>query len=1321
MDDNDVFTSNTTNTINIRLVNGTNNSDRTNMRFRILVPEPFNMPYISAVDTRSGTITSDGRYVMVDVNSNPIDGFGSDVVTLQVSDNFSEAETNTIWSVDVDYGDGIWHPAESNTKIATTDYTNVLAVVLPPATALAFLVPEYLYVDKTVETYTISISNNGIPGNHIRLVTVEPPAFITNIDSVTNTGPGFNSWFDSAENLLYIHYTNERLEVGSGDTISFSGYDNAITSSGSAEAWTVKVANVSNTNSLNVATVPFGNTLSTEVIFPTFRAEYQVSPTTVSSAMSSNVFTLFVENRSPQTGLEDSYITSSRIKIPAGIFVTNSAYMSTTVGSSISISNDYIVINYPGNGIAPKDNDQITIGFSDILSEGETNVDWNVDIVFSTVSGYTNAVLAANQTNRLDFIMPVPAAVVKLVENDIYTTTGRASLVYNISNSGSGSNLLKEVRIAVPASYASSVHTLTSGLAESVNLVGNDIVAVYTNFTTTTVDQITFVLTNTESSTTNFDFTTVLSNSTYSNSATTVGLDTTLNVVTPPTTRIEPAILYSTDVTNEVKLYVNNNGSGDSSIMNFKVEIPAIFNDIVSVESSFGGVISTVGHTSTISYSGSGITAGGSDILTFTLVDSIVHGTSNVSWLTYADNGVGYAATADENVGANDTAFNMPSPSGAGWVLPIWLYASETTADFVTNAMVVVVSNSGRGSNNIYGAMIEMPMNFTNIDNVVSSKGGICSFTANTAGTNILYVSYTNGLLTPGEADSISFRLKHNINNEGSFNYVVSVDNDNGNGYLAISVADADSQQQRVDVFIKEEDPQLYISSAKAPYIWETMTTREIYTMDSTAVINFAVKNLSKRFTIDGLNIDLTNMYTVTAITSTIAGGITDYSHTGSTLLVNYGATNIGRQSYDTLSVYVSYNSTALGTDITANGPITNFMRGKVRFTGNSEYLVTTDQDKADLVLDNATFGRFKGVVFPFDSGSTVTLKLTGSDSMATNIEGETFNSLINTNSGVYTIDKIPAGLSYSLIVLPPLMESTTNASGEVVSPVSFKQFTLSNQLGVINTVSTIANITLRYDKLNYLALGEQQVYCPADGVSHLVVPPDSLFSGVGVNISIEDFSATHITATLNNSQIENPLSGADLDLFHFEITDSTNGAITENGMKGDVTLVLHYDEAAMTTQGWDEADLAIYYWKQTTGEWVMVGGTVDVTADTVSANVSYLHSYYAVMGKDNIKTTAIKNVKASPNPFTPGRGGSEFSNMKLSFSFDKAYAKYEVKIYDLKGRLVRKFSRDGSYAQGEVFWNGKDDNGFNIAGGVYLYQIHAGDNVFTGSVLVLK
>ena len=1319
VNDHDVYTSNVTNVIRMRFINGTNLSCQSNLRYRITVPQPFEMPYVSVSNLKPATISCEGRDIIITYAS-PLTGYNFDEVSIQVTDSFEEQETNTVWTAQVDYGDGVWKDVASNGLIDSISYTNMLSIILPPATAGVYLEPAFLDVAATSQVYSIVIENTGIPGNHIRMIEVTPPVFITNVDTVAGSGNPLTSLFTNGK--LYLQYSGTRLLAGEQDTITFTGYDTVDTSTGVPVNWSVKVANTADTNHLYAASIAEGRTLSTLVVCSEYRGEFSVTPNTVDTSVESNTFTMYIENKSPQSGLLDSCIQYAKILFPTNVLLTNNMQVTSSRASAVYLSNDCILLQY-ATPLAPKSSDMVLITAVDSFSSGATNAFWDVLLNFNTLgSSFTNAELITGGTNLLAFVMPAPVVSAALYQREGYTTSTNISLIYVLSNAGSGSNEVERVWLDLPADLASSVTRLSNLLGGTVQYSGGRISVDYSNFTPGTVDRLYFTAARSASGITNYTLTMMASNVTVGSSATATSvLGDVLSFVTPPTVRVAPNDLWTTESSTNISLYLSANGSGSSPIRTVRVRVPEIFTAVSAISSSRLGTITPGGGNSIeIDYSGDPLLQGQDDVISFTLSDDFTHGYSNVEWLCEVDNGSGYAAAARYSAIALSNRFVMPVVSALGSLKTTWIYASDTASSYVTNTIELDITNTGSGSNNLYRFKLVFPEEMTNVSAMVSSKGGIVELLQQTN----LIVYYTNDLLTPGQSDRISFQLIHNVDSELTFTYGFYADNDDGNGLVRIG-APGDPGSRQLSVYLREELPEMYIKGAKACYIQNTITNRTIYTMDDAAVISIMVKNKSRRFRVDQLTIGLTNMFTVTAITSSLAGNLATaaYDHQTNLLFIDYTGTgtNIGIGQADLIDIYVSYDKAAATDWVTANHPITNIADGQFRYAGTAGFQPGESLNKNDLVLGNAPFGRFYGVVLPGSSGATVTLKYPGSATLATNIDGSTFNAPIDSTSGAYVLDRIPPSSGpYSIVVLPASGELQTN-DNVLISPVNYQSVTISNVTAVQNTATLISNIYLKYSRLSDQAPGRQEICSPEDPLTRLLVPAGTLFAGVTVNIGLGtmnlDQQTSAAAAELNNA----PTDASTLRVFTFTMSDLHDLSVSEHGFKGDLEISLHYEPTNISSQGWNESDLAIYYWKDSTKEWVLVGGLVDSGGDTVTAKVSYLHAVYTVMSRSAQSSKAIRSVQASPNPFTPGRGASACSTMKLTFSFNKPYSGYTVKIYNLRGRLIRTIKGSGEYAQGEVFWDGKAESGFYVRGGVYLYQIYAGTHVFTGSVLLLK
>jgi len=94
---------------------------------------------------------------------------------------------------------------------------------------------------------------------------------------------------------------------------------------------------------------------------------------------------------------------------------------------------------------------------------------------------------------------------------------------------------------------------------------------------------------------------------------------------------------------------------------------------------------------------------------------------------------------------------------------------------------------------------------------------------------------------------------------------------------------------------------------------------------------------------------------------------------------------------------------------------------------------------------------------------------------------------------------------------------------------------------------------------------------------------------------------------------------------------------------------------------------------------------------------------------------------------FTPVVGGNptdpDYGIVKISFEFDKTYNEYEVSIYSLDGRLVKSYKKQSSegFVNGVIGWDGKDMDGKMVRNGVYVYRIKVGENVYTGTIVLVK
>jgi hypothetical protein len=115
------------------------------------------------------------------------------------------------------------------------------------------------------------------------------------------------------------------------------------------------------------------------------------------------------------------------------------------------------------------------------------------------------------------------------------------------------------------------------------------------------------------------------------------------------------------------------------------------------------------------------------------------------------------------------------------------------------------------------------------------------------------------------------------------------------------------------------------------------------------------------------------------------------------------------------------------------------------------------------------------------------------------------------------------------------------------------------------------------------------------------------------------------------------------------------------------------------------------YYWLQ----------NVDLDGSTgFHSPVSVVFSITGDEGSPSIPTVTLLD-NAYPNPFNP--------NTTIRYQL-KDPGKVKIDIYNLKGHLVRSFSRHHDAAgRYQIVWDGCDSSGKPLASGVYLYKMNSG------------
>jgi len=168
---------------------------------------------------------------------------------------------------------------------------------------------------------------------------------------------------------------------------------------------------------------------------------------------------------------------------------------------------------------------------------------------------------------------------------------------------------------------------------------------------------------------------------------------------------------------------------------------------------------------------------------------------------------------------------------------------------------------------------------------------------------------------------------------------------------------------------------------------------------------------------------------------------------------------------------------------------------------------------------------------------------------------------------------------------------------------------------------------------------------------------------------------------------------------------------------KVQITLRYEIDEKGLVKNttlpaGRVKEKMGLYYFNGI--EWIKIPATIDLVNQTLTAEVNHLSKYALITGLSN--PTKLTLTKRIPPIITPnGDGINDF----CFFYYENPKGKpVTLKIFDLSGSLVRQIEES---IPGQIKWDGKDSNGDIAESGAYVYQIQAGEEVITGSVVIAK
>jgi len=159
-----------------------------------------------------------------------------------------------------------------------------------------------------------------------------------------------------------------------------------------------------------------------------------------------------------------------------------------------------------------------------------------------------------------------------------------------------------------------------------------------------------------------------------------------------------------------------------------------------------------------------------------------------------------------------------------------------------------------------------------------------------------------------------------------------------------------------------------------------------------------------------------------------------------------------------------------------------------------------------------------------------------------------------------------------------------------------------------------------------------------------------------------------------------------------------TTGQTTSACGLGRSTEQMTFPYAANTYLNWDFTDV-----------W-----TADVDF-SINSGYPFLMDMPVLLEDDVITALEVPTLWNYPNPFNP--------ETTICFFLPQNTEHVDLKIYNLRGQLVRTLIKSASYPKGEasIVWNGCDDQGRNVTSGLYFYRLNSPFVTKTGKMTLMK
>jgi hypothetical protein len=189
---------------------------------------------------------------------------------------------------------------------------------------------------------------------------------------------------------------------------------------------------------------------------------------------------------------------------------------------------------------------------------------------------------------------------------------------------------------------------------------------------------------------------------------------------------------------------------------------------------------------------------------------------------------------------------------------------------------------------------------------------------------------------------------------------------------------------------------------------------------------------------------------------------------------------------------------------------------------------------------------------------------------------------------------------------------------------------------------------------------------------------------------------------------------------YELQLVDTDGNIITDvtsKKMKKGIKVEIAYDTLARKMPAAfapsSKQQLGLYFFNGV--EWIKLGGVNDVVNQQCSVIAQKL-------GKYAIRFTTLSQqfslTAIAPRIFTPEESSTVVNRVRFYFE-NPLNDEVTIRIFDITGAVVRRnLEREGDAV---MSWDGCDNNGTIVKGGVYIYQIEAGNKTLNGIIVVAK